>query len=187
MEFIVNSKFKSNDYWYISLITERDRSTSLISNPAIVHNPGSIPCTSYPHNLLTRSSFPVSKVTAFQQVSPYITICISFRSPHPSWLTGPSQRPTLHYPSTIYLPMFDHPNKNGDKQYKLWRSSLFNFRQSSDASSLFRPIILITLYSNNHKLCSSLNERDKILHRHRTADTTVVLHISIFTCLSAVK
>jgi hypothetical protein len=40
-------------------------------------------------------------------------------------------------------------------------------------------IFSITLFSDNHKLYSSINARDQISHLHRTADTTEVLYMLI--------
>jgi hypothetical protein len=55
------------------------------------------------------------------------------------------------------------------EEYRLWRSSLCSFLQSSITSFLFGPnILLSTLFSNTLSPCSSLNVRDKVSHPYRT-------------------
>jgi hypothetical protein len=62
------------------------------------------------------------------------------------------------------------------EEYRLWSSSLRSFLQPPVTSSLFGPnIFLNTLFSNTLSLCSSLNIRDQVSHRHRITGKIIVL------------
>jgi hypothetical protein len=63
----------------------------------------------------------------------------------------PSHLPRLHY------------SDNTCRKVQIWSSSLCSFPHSPITSSLFDPnILLSTLFSNTHSLCSSLNVRDQV-------------------------
>jgi polysaccharide pyruvyl transferase WcaK-like protein len=55
-------------------------------------------------------------------------------------------------------------------------------------SSLFGPnILLSTLFSNTHSLCSSLNVRDHVSLPYRTTVKIIVLYILVFTFLDRIQ
>jgi hypothetical protein len=63
---------------------------------------------------------------------------------------------------------------SGD-EYKLWRSSLFNFLHSPITSSLLgQNILLRTLFSNTLSLCSSLNVRAQVSHPYKISGRIIV-------------
>jgi hypothetical protein len=67
------------------------------------------------------------------------------------------------------------------EEYKSRSFSLCNFLHSPVTSSLFGPnILLSTLFSNIHSLCSSLNVRDQVSHPYRTTGKIIVLYSLIF-------
>jgi hypothetical protein len=89
--------------------------------------------------------------------------------------------------TTCPPPWLDHSNYS----YIQWRvkvmsSSLCSFLQPPITSSLFNTnIFLITLFSNTHSLCSSLNVRDQVSHPYRTTSKIIVVYILIFTLLDS--
>jgi hypothetical protein len=90
-----------------------------------------------------------------------------------------------HMPCPAHSPWFDLPND-------IWRCVQIMKLPTVQLSPFFHysipsgpNILLSTLFSNAHRLCSSLNARDQVLHPYRTTGRTVVLYILTFTFLTA--
>jgi hypothetical protein len=68
-----------------------------------------------------------------------------------------------------------------DEAYKLWSSSLCSLLQPP-ATSIFQSpnILLSTLFSNTHSLCSCLSVADQVSHTYQIKGDVTVLHILIF-------
>jgi hypothetical protein len=63
---------------------------------------------------------------------------------------------------------------------------LCSFLHPPITPSLFGPdVLLSTLFSNTHSLCSSLNVRDHVSHPYRTTGKIIVLYILTITFLTA--
>jgi hypothetical protein len=72
------------------------------------------------------------------------------------------------------------------EEYKLWSSSLYGFLEPPISSSHFGPnILLITLFLNTLRLCSSLNVRDQVSQPYKTIGKIIVLYVLIFTFLES--
>jgi hypothetical protein len=67
------------------------------------------------------------------------------------------------------------------EEYNSRSSSSCRFLHPPVTPSLFGPTILLsTLFSNSHGLCSSLSARDQVSHPYKNAGKIIVSYIQIF-------
>jgi hypothetical protein len=86
-------------------------------------------------------------------------------------------------PHSCYMPCPSHPPWLDNSNYT-WRRVqvmkllIMQFSQPPVTSSLFGPnIVLNTLFSNTHSLCSSHKVRDQVSHPYRTIGKIIVLYM----------
>jgi len=101
------------------------------------------------------------------------SLSLRFSQHTPVFLFSPMHATCLTHP--IFLDLIFVMFNN---EYKSWRSSLFSFIQPPLSSSILSPwILLSTLFSNTHHLCSSLNVTDRVSYPYKTTGKTTETNI----------